>query len=73
MQRVLTSIGLTTVRSLMVCWALSAVVLILGLVLVLTGSTTGFVLFVLGAAGSMLTTFGMLRLRAGDRGDRRPK
>ena len=70
MQRLLTSMGLTTVRSLMVCWAASAAVLILGVVLVLTGSGMGFVLFILGAGGSMLTTFGMLRLRAGERGDR---
>ena len=70
MQRLMSSLGLRTVRSLMVCWAVSAVVLILGLIIALTGNSMGLVLFVLGAAGSLFTAFGMLALRAGERGDR---
>lgn len=71
MQRVLTSLGLTTVRALMVFWGVSAVVLLIGLVLVVNGNSMGFVLFVLGVAATLFTAFGMLRVRAGERGDRR--
>ena len=61
----MTALGLTNVRSLMVAWAVSAIVLVVGLVILLTGgSKTGFVVFVLGAAGSLMTAFFMLRLRA---------
>ncbi len=71
MQRLMTALGLTTVRSLMVSWAVSAVVLVVGLFLVLAGAgAIGSVFFALGAAATLTTAFFMLRLRAGERADR---
>ena len=70
----MTALGLTTVRSLMVAWAVGAVVIIVGLVLLTTGSPgIGVVLFVLGAIALLMTALFMLRLRAGERGDRKPR
>ena len=66
------ALGLTSVRALMASWAVSAVILVVGLLLVITGSTAvGLPVFVVGAAGSLMTAFFMLRLRAGDAGARR--
>lgn len=58
-------LGLTSIRGLMAGWAVSAVLLVAGLALVLTGTPgVGFALFVLGAIGSVVVTIGMLRHRA---------
>jgi hypothetical protein len=60
------SLGLTTIRGCVTGWVISAVVLVVGVVLVFTGHPgIGIVLFVLGAIGSVLVTLGMLRLRSG--------
>jgi len=69
MQRLLAAVGLTTMRSLVLSWIVSGVVLLVGLLLVVTGASTGvgFVLFVLGAAGVLMVAFGMLSLRAAER------
>lgn len=68
----MSALGLTTVRSLVTCWAVSAVVIVVGLMLVLTSTAVGpgLVLFALGALGSLVTAFFMLRLRAGDAANR---
>ena len=66
----MTSLGLTTVRAMVICWVVSAVVLLIGLVLVVSGVGMGLVIFVLGAVATLFTAFGMLRLRAGERGER---
>jgi len=72
MQRLLAAVGLTTMRSLVLSWIVSGVVLLVGLLLIVTGTSTalGVVLFVLGALGVLLVAFGMLSLRAAERGDR---
>ena len=72
MQRLLAALGLTTIRSLVLSWIVSGVVLIAGLLLVVTGASTGVgvALFVLGALGVLVVAFGMLSLRAAQRGDR---
>lgn len=69
--RFLDAIGLTTVRAVLGAWAISAVLLLAGVALVLAGSTTvGLVLFVLGAAVSVLSAIAARRLRPGQRGER---
>ena len=72
MQRVLATLGLTTTRSLLTGWAVSGVLLVVGLVLLLTGASTsvGIVLFAIGAIGSTVVTLGMLKHRAAIPDDR---
>jgi bacteriorhodopsin len=70
----LSMLGLTSIRSLMVGWAVSGVLLVVGLVLVLTGHAgVGFILFIVGAIGSVVVTWGMLRLRSAASRERRPE
>ncbi len=71
----LSMLGLTSIRALMIGWAISGVVVIVGLALVLAGQVgVGFVVFVLGAVGSIIVTWGMLRLRsAAARAERAPE
>jgi hypothetical protein len=59
-------LGLTTVRGCVTGWVISAVVLLVGLALVVTGlsPSVGIVVFVLGAVGTVIVTIGMLRVRA---------
>jgi hypothetical protein len=59
-------LGLTTTRGCVTGWVVSAVVLLVGLALVVTGlsPSLGIVLFVLGAVGSVIVTIAMLRVRA---------
>ena len=59
------ALGLTTIRGCVIGWAVSAVVLLVGLVLIFTVSPeVGIVLFVLGAIGSVVVTVAMLRVRS---------
>jgi Flp pilus assembly protein TadB len=70
----LSMLGLTSIRSLMIGWAVSGVILLVGLVLVLTGHPgVGFILFILGAIGSIIVTWGMLRLRSAAARERTPE
>jgi hypothetical protein len=70
----LSMLGLTSIRSLMVGWAVSGVILVVGLVLVLSGYVgVGFVVFIVGAIGSIIVTWGMLRLRSAAARERSPE
>ena len=62
----LEKLGLTTMRRHMIGWAISAVLVLAGVLLLVTGSTgLGLIIFVLGAIGSVVVTLGILRLRSG--------
>lgn len=67
-ERLAARFGTTPMRLLLVGWALAAVLLLAGLALVLTGTSTagGFVLFVLGVILTMGVAVNLLRLRAGE-------
>lgn len=56
---------LTTIRGLVIGWAISAVLLLAALAMVFTGHPgIGIVLFAIGALGTVTVTLGMLRQRA---------
>ncbi|MEJ2866612.1 hypothetical protein WCD74_02470 [Actinomycetospora sp. OC33-EN08] len=67
-ERLAARLGTTPMRLLLVGWALSAVLLLAGLALVLTGASpaVGFVLFVLGVITTMVVAVNLMRLRAGE-------
>ncbi|MDL5159495.1 hypothetical protein [Actinomycetospora termitidis] len=67
-ERLAERFGTTPMRLLMVGWGVSAVLLLVGLALVLTGTSAvlGFVLFVLGVITTMFVAVNLMRLRAGE-------
>ena len=67
-ERLAVRFGTTPMRLLVVGWVVSAVLLLAGLALVLTGASTaaGFVVFILGVVLSMFVAVNLLRLRAGE-------
>ncbi|WP_433802733.1 hypothetical protein [Actinomycetospora sp. CA-084318] len=67
-ERLAARFGTTPMRLLLAGWALAAVLLLVGLALVLTGSApaVGFVLFILGVILTMGVAVNLLRLRAGE-------
>jgi bacteriorhodopsin len=69
----LSMLGLTSIRSLVIGWAISGVILVVGLALVLAGHGVGFILFIVGAIGSIVVTWGMLRLRSAAARERPPE
>lgn len=66
MQRLADALGLTVVTALLVLWAVSGAIIVVGLlVLLLAGATVlGVVLFAIGMIGSFAVTTAMLRARA---------
>lgn len=73
-ERLATRLGVSQMRLLIGGWVLAAVLLLVGLALVLTGSTiVGAVVFFLGVIASMTVAVNLLRLRAGEHAVKRPK
>lgn len=66
-------LGISQMRLLLVGWALAAVLLVIGLVLVLSGvALPGSIVFLLGVVTSMTVAVNLLRLRAAEHGSRQP-
>lgn len=65
-ERLAARFGIPEMRVLALGWLVSAVLLVAGAVVLLSGGSglVGFALFIVGAALSVMVTFGVLRLRA---------
>lgn len=65
-QRLANALGLPLTTTLLVCWGVSAVVIVVALVVLLVGGSqvVGIVLFLLGAIASFAVTTAMLRVRS---------
>lgn len=73
-QRLAARLGVSEMRLLIGGWVLAAVLLLVGLALVLTGSTVvGAIVFFLGVIASMTVAVNLLRLRAGEHAVKRPE
>jgi len=73
-ERLAARLGISQMRLLIGGWVLAAVLLLVGLALVLSGSTVaGAVVFLLGVITSMTVAVNLLRLRAGEHAVKRPK
>jgi hypothetical protein len=73
-ERLAARLGISQMRLLIGGWVLAAVLLLVGLGLVLGGSTiVGAVVFLLGVITSMTVAVNLLRLRAGEHAVKRPK
>ncbi len=73
-ERLAARLGISQMRLLIGGWVLAAVLLLVGLALVLGGSTiVGAVFFFLGVITSMTVAVNLLRLRAGENAVKRPK
>jgi hypothetical protein len=73
-ERLATRLGVSQMRLLIGGWVLAAVLLLVGLALVLTGSTiVGAVVFFLGVIASMTVAVNLLRVRAGEHAVKRPE
>jgi hypothetical protein len=73
-ERLAARLGISQMRLLIGVWVLAAVLLVVGLGLVLGGSTiVGAVVFLLGVITSMTVAVNLLRLRAGEHAVKRPK
>jgi hypothetical protein len=73
-ERLAARLGISQMRLLLGGWALAAVLLVVGLVLVLSGATVvGAVIFLLGVVTSMTVAVNLLRLRAAEHAPRQPE
>jgi hypothetical protein len=73
-ERLAAMLGISQMRLLLIGWALAAVLLVVGLVLVLSGATiAGAVVFLLGVITSMTVAVNLLRLRAAEHANRQPE
>jgi hypothetical protein len=73
-ERLASRLGVSQMRLLIGGWILAAVLLLVGLGLVLGGSTVvGAVVFLLGVVVSMTVAVNILRLRAGEHAVKRPE
>jgi hypothetical protein len=73
-ERLAARLGVSQMRLLIGGWVLAAVLLLVGLALVLTGSTiVGAVVFFLGVIASMTVAVNLLRVRAGEHAVKRPE
>jgi hypothetical protein len=73
-ERLASRLGISQMRLLIGGWILAAVLLLVGLALVLGGSTiVGAVVFLLGVVVSMTVAVNLLRLRAGEHVGKRPE
>ncbi|MCD2196287.1 hypothetical protein LQ327_23205 [Actinomycetospora endophytica] len=73
-ERLAARLGISQMRLLLGGWALAAVLLVVGLLLVLSNSTiVGAVVFMLGVITSMTVAVNLLRLRAAEHATRQPE
>lgn len=73
-ERLAARLGISQMRLLLGGWALAAVLLVVGLVLVLSGALLpGSILFLLGVVTSMTVAVNLLRLRAAEHASRQPE
>jgi hypothetical protein len=73
-ERLAARLGVSQMRLLIGGWILAAVLLVVGLALVLGGSTlAGCIVFLLGVVASMTVAVNLLRLRAGEHAVKRPE
>lgn len=74
MERLASRLGVSQMRLLLGGWALAAVLLVVGLLLTLSGSTiVGAFVFLLGVVTSMTVAVNLLRLRAAEQVRKRPE
>ncbi|HEY2223291.1 hypothetical protein [Actinomycetospora sp.] len=73
-ERLAARLGISQMRLLLGGWALAAVLLVVGLLLVLNGATiSGAVVFLLGVITSMTVAVNLLRLRAAEQAAKQPE
>jgi hypothetical protein len=73
-ERLAARLGISQMRLLLGGWALAAVLLLVGLVLVLNGaSISGAVVFLLGVITSMTVAVNLLRVRAAEHATKHPE
>jgi hypothetical protein len=73
-ERLAARLGVSQMRLLLGGWALAAVLLVVGLLLTLSGSTiVGAFVFLLGVVTSMTVAVNLLRLRAAEQVRKRPE
>jgi hypothetical protein len=73
-ERLAARLGISQMRLLLGGWALAAVLLVVGLVLVLSGALLpGSIVFLLGVVASMTVAVNLLRLRAAEHPSRQPE
>jgi hypothetical protein len=73
-ERLASRLGVSQMRLLLGGWALAAVLLVVGLLLTLSGSTiVGAFVFLLGVVTSMTVAVNLLRLRAAEQVRKRPE
>ena len=73
-ERLAARLGIPQMRLLLGGWALAAVLLVVGLLLVLSGANvSGAVVFLVGVITSMTVAINLLRLRAAEHARRQPE
>ena len=73
-ERLAARLGIPQMRLLLGGWALAAVLLVVGLLLVLSGATvSGAAVFLVGVITSMTVAINLLRLRAAEHARRQPE
>jgi hypothetical protein len=73
-ERLAARLGISQMRLLLGGWALAAVLLVVGLLLILNLATiSGAIVFLLGVITSMTVAVNLLRLRAAEHATKHPK